>query len=101
MTIRYHCLYIFCLSICLSNVSAQSIRFNEVQASNTVYQDEDGDTPDWIELYNLSNEAIDLNGWSLTDDLTRDSFWTFENTIIDTGVYGALWASGKNRLNAY
>ena len=83
-----------------SEVEAQSIRINEVQASNTVYQDEDGDTPDWIELHNLTNEAINLEGWSLTDNLDNETYWTFNTTVIDSGIYQSLWASGKNRTSA-
>ena len=33
----------------------QSVRINEVSASNTLFYDEDGDTPDWIELYNYGS----------------------------------------------
>ena len=42
---------------------SQSIRINEVAASNSIFLDEDGDTPDWIELYNFGNDEISLNNW--------------------------------------
>jgi len=65
-----------------------------------VYQDEDGDTPDWIELHNLSTEAINLEGWSLTDKIGNEPYWTFTNKILNSGAYEYLWASGKNRISA-
>lgn len=47
-----------------SFVLGQSIQLNEIVSSNgdNLY-DEDGDTPDWIEIYNPTNESIDL--WAL------------------------------------
>ncbi len=42
---------------------------NELVPSNTNgLQDESGAYPDWIELYNTSDEAVDLSGWTITDD---------------------------------
>ena len=38
-----------------------SIQINEVVSSNgDSFYDEDGDTPDWIEIYNSSDELINL-----------------------------------------
>jgi len=71
---------IACIYIAISQVSlSQSLRLNEVQASNTIYLDENGDTPDWIELYNTTTNSINLEGWSLTDDLDKGEYWTFPN----------------------
>jgi hypothetical protein len=39
-----------------------------VAANATGLVDEDGDYSDWIEIYNQSNTALNLAGWSLTDD---------------------------------
>ena len=43
---------------------SEGVVINEVMSSNgsTVY-DEDGDTPDWIELYNSGTVGIDLGGY--------------------------------------
>jgi len=44
---------------------------NEFMSHNdAAYAGEFDDYPDWIELYNAGNIAIDIGGWSLTDDLT-------------------------------
>ena len=43
---------------------SQSIQINEIVSSNqSSYYDEDGETPDWIELYNPTPSNISLNGW--------------------------------------
>ena len=48
---------IFCL-IFSPYLHSQSIRINEISASNTIFFDEDGDTPDWIEIYNYGEQNI-------------------------------------------
>ena len=49
--LRQFVILFFIISISYS----QDIRINEVSSSNSMFYDEDGDTPDWIELYNNSN----------------------------------------------
>lgn len=49
---------------------------NEVMASNTsVLQDEVGAYPDWVELFNPNDRAVDLSGWWMTDDVTEIFKW--------------------------
>ena len=50
-----------------STLYSQSIRINEISASNTIFFDEDGDTPDWIEIYNYGEQNISLHDWSISD----------------------------------
>ena len=63
-------------------------------ASNaSTIQDEVGAYPDWIELYNGTGEAVDLEGWSLTDDVTDPTRWTFgPDQTLEHGVYLLVWA---------
>ena len=87
------------IPLCLlaAPVSAQ-LRISEFMASNvTVTQDEDGAYSDWIEIYNSSNAAVDLNGWHLTDSATNLTRWTFPATNLPAGGYLLVFASGKNR----
>ncbi len=45
------------------------IYINEFMASNvSTYPDEGGAFPDWVELYNASDDEADLSGWWITDD---------------------------------
>ena len=78
-------------------LQAQSIRINEVVSSNSVYFDEDGDTPDWIELYNYGSQNVNLENWTLSDDVSDLSKWTFPNVTIPANDYLLLWASDKDR----
>lgn len=78
-------------------LQAQNIRINEVVSSNSVYFDEDGDTPDWIEIYNYGSQNVSLENWALSDDLSDLSKWTFPNVTIPADDYLLLWASDKDR----
>ena len=78
-------------------LSAQQIRINEAASSNMTFVDEDGDTPDWFELHNLTSDAISLENWTVTDDINEPNKWTFPEVILDADAYLRIWASDKNR----
>ena len=93
MLLRFCLFFVFIFNFSYS----QSIRINEVSASNSIFLDEDGDTPDWIELYNYGTDEISINNWSLTDILDDNKPWTFPDIIIDADEYVIIWASDKDR----
>lgn len=59
--------------------------------------DQDGDTPDWIELFNNTGSPVNLAGWRLTDNPTNLAKWTFPATNIVADGYLIVFASGKDR----
>jgi hypothetical protein len=59
--------------------------------------DEDGERPDWIELHNRGANAVNLLGWSLTDDPDVPGQWTFPSRVLNPGEYLVVFASGKDR----
>ena len=70
----------------------------EFMASNeTTLADEDGDFEDWIEIHNPTGAAIDLTGWSLTDDPGDLSKWLLPARTLPAGDYLLVFASGKDR----
>ncbi|NBV57303.1 MAG: lamin tail domain-containing protein, partial [Bacteroidetes bacterium] len=79
------------------SLNAQTIRFNEVVSSNSVYFDEDGDSPDWIELHNYGNQEVSIANWTLTDDVDDYDKWTFPDITLNSNDYLLLWASSKDR----
>lgn len=87
------------LSLLMSFIgTAQSIIINEVMASNSgFYPDEDGSFEDWIELYNAGEEAVNLEGYGLSDDYDNPFRWTFPEYILQPGEHLWVWASGKDR----
>ena len=90
---RYLIVY-FCA---LCSLSAQTVRINEVVSSNSVHFDEDGDTPDWIELYNYGTQEVSLENWSLSDNEDNLSKWNFPAMTLTPNQYLLLWASSKDR----
>ena len=81
------------------NLTAQTVRINEVVSSNSVYLDEDGDTPDWLEIHNFGTQDVSINGWSLSDDVNDLIKWTFPNITLTPNQYMLLWASSKDRTS--
>ena len=70
----------------------------EFVASNTdSYEDEELDTPDWLELLNGSPAPVSLAGWSLTNDLADKKKWMFPAVTLPANAYRVVFCSGKNR----
>src|SRR5436190_1150621 len=86
------------LAVMGGTAPAQTVLLNEIQVSNGItLVDENGDTPDWIELFNPGSSAVDLNGWGLSDSTNALFKWTFTNATIAPGGYMVVLASGKDR----
>ncbi len=70
------------------------------EGSNRNYallSDEDGEYPDWIELYNSGNSVINLENYSLTDKSSNPDKWIFPSTELAPGAYLTIFCSGKDR----
>ncbi|MFC1761720.1 lamin tail domain-containing protein [Planctomycetota bacterium] len=77
------------------DVSSTALVINELMADNdTTIQDPDGSGyPDWLELYNPSQNTIDLGGMYLTDNLSEPNQWQIPDGVsIEPGGYLLLWA---------
>ncbi|MDA7882068.1 CotH kinase family protein, partial [Akkermansiaceae bacterium] len=70
---------------------------SEFMANNTELEDEDLDTPDWIELFNSGNTAINLSGYYLTNDPLNKTLWALPAITMQPSGYTLVFASGKNR----
>ena len=71
---------------------------NEVLSLNTSnITDENDDYSDWIELYNSSNETVNLNGFSIKDNLIDTAGWVFPEINMAPNSHLLLFASGKDR----
>ncbi len=75
---------------------APEVLVNEFMASNaSTVADATGAYPDWLELYNVTDTDVDLEGWTLTDDLEElDKFTFAADTTIDAGGHLMVWADG-------
>jgi len=74
------------------------VLINEVMASNvSCLLDSDGESSDWIELFNASEHPEALGGWALTDDPLTPCKWIFPEGDLGPGGFLIIFASGKNR----
>ena len=73
------------------------VRINEYTSRNqTALYDHDGDYHDFVEIYNFSDTAVDLSGYTLTDSKDEVTKWQFPNgTTLDAGAYLIVFCSGK------
>ena len=72
---------------------------SEFMADNraTLY-DEDGDSSDWIELFNSGTATVDMGGYFLTRDPAERTQWQIPSpTLIAPGGSLLVFASGKDR----
>jgi hypothetical protein len=89
----------FLLCFCVVSVVEAVPVITEFQANNsTTLTDEDGDGSDWIEIFNPDAGAVDLGGWSLTDDAAALTKWSFPaGTTLGASEFLVVFASDKNR----
>ena len=74
---------------------------NEFMASNhNTINDEDGASSDWIEIYNPSDQSLNLDGYFLTDDAAVLDKWRMPAATVSPGGYLLVFASGKDRAVA-
>ncbi len=80
--------------------SVRAVFINEASSSNSAFEDEDGDSPDWFELHNSESTAVDLTGWSITDDILEPAKWVFPQIELSAGAHLRVWASDKDKAAA-
>ncbi len=80
----------------ISSIPYQDIVINELVASNdstSGISDANGGYGDWIELYNNTDEEVNLSGIYLSDSKTDFKKWAFpEGTLIGGDDYLIVWA---------
>ncbi|MBK8584957.1 MAG: lamin tail domain-containing protein [Bacteroidetes bacterium] len=70
------------------------IVINEICPSNvTTIQNSNGDYDDWIELFNAGGSTVNLQGYGLTDDITKPFRFTFPSFNLASGRRVLIFAS--------
>lgn len=86
------------LAISRSTTLSASFSFNSTGADKIVINEinynpaADFDSGDWIELYNTSDNAVDISGWYFSDSNAEHRFIFAEGTVIDSAGYLVLVA---------
>ena len=63
-----------------------------LSSNNGILNDDNGNSTDWIEIFNPSNQAINLSGYGLTDDASDSFRFVFPNTNLGAGQYLVVFA---------
>ncbi len=83
-------------------ININQLVINEIMTSNKgAYADINGNIYDWIELYNGSNEDINLANYTLSDEESGKSKWIFPNVTIKSKEYLIIYLSGTNNEGLY
>jgi len=76
------------------------IKINEASNSNgSNYLLSNGESPDWIEIYNGGSSPLNLQGYGLSDDLSDLNKWIFPATTIQPMSFVTVLATGNNTVN--
>ena len=95
----YRVLFFVILYYSSLNVKAQGLKLNEIMSSNTfVVYDEDGDTPDWLEIVNYGDSQIDLSDYYLSEGKKNLLKWQLPEFQLQPEEFLLVYASGKDRL---
>ena len=77
-----------------------TLEISEVMTSNVLYfPDENGQYHDYVEIHNLSDSAVKLEGWYLSDSSDKLHRWSFPDVEIPAGAYLAVHCSGEDRVS--
>lgn len=95
----------FVLNAQYNTMSVGAVVINEILATNnSVIANGDGVYGDWIELYNTTSSAVNMDYVNLSDDFSNTTKWTFPSgVIIPANGYQIVWAentSSTGELNS-
>ena len=66
--------------------ASSTVQLNEIMSSNNrLFLDAAGNTPDWVELRNASDSAVDLAGWTLARNATESHMFVFPAQTLAPG----------------
>lgn len=77
------------------------LRINEIMASNSnTLSLQDGTTPDWIEIANISGKSVNMEGYSLSKSTNSASVFVFPDMQLASGECVLVYADSRLRDNA-
>lgn len=82
-------------------VSGENINENATLVINEyspkgILQNENGESADWVELYNASNEQVQISNseWTLSDDRDNPNRYILPDTVLNPGDFLIIWCDG-------
>lgn len=80
-------------------VGNSSLLITEISPVNLTWLDENGDDPAWIEIYNASDTAANLKGYSLVENLEKPRKFVFGDELVAAHSFRTVFCD-KDDLNA-
>lgn len=82
-----------------SGTAAQSgVVISEIMTSNKgIFTDDKGNSSDWVELYNETDQAIDLSQFGLSDDAMDGVKWAFPRVTLQPHGYVVVYLTGDSK----
>ena len=101
MIIRIYVKTFLIAAFMVCSASAE-LRISEFQAENlSTLEDEELNSPDWVEIENTGDSQVDLAGYFLTDNRKKLDKWEFPSGIkVKAGEQVVVFASEKNQHTA-
>ncbi|MDR0515842.1 MAG: CotH kinase family protein [Fibromonadaceae bacterium] len=102
--VLFLCSALFAIISCSDSGSSDSyvfkgnppVMFSEIYTANVSYKDEFGDKPGWVEFYNPADTAVNISGYSLTNN-ANEILWTFGDAAVLPHSYLTVFFSGRNK----
>jgi hypothetical protein len=89
------CTLLFAI-VCTNTTSAQ-LMVNEVSSRNaTMYKEGNKDYEDFIEIFNNTGAAVNLNDYYLSTTRTNPTKWRFFNQTLNAGAYMVVFADNED-----
>jgi autotransporter-associated beta strand protein len=82
--------FFLALLLCVAGALAAPT-INEVQSTNTSLPDAYGQSMDWVEIYNPTEDPIDLTDYYLSDSKSNKLKFRFPATTLAAGGYLVVW----------
>lgn len=77
-------------------VGNSSLVITEISPVNLDWLDETGSDPGWIEIYNAGDEAANLKGYSLVENLAKPRKWIFGDELIAAKSFRTVFCDKGN-----
>ena len=77
-------------------VGQSALRITEISPLNLDWFDEEGNDPSWVEIYNTSDKDVDLDGYTLVENLKNLRKWVFGHDILKAKSFRVVFCDRKN-----
>ena len=94
-------IFLSAASGCSLHPDSGRLIINEIMTQNVSFlTDASGNTPDWIELFNIGTTDVSLKGWYLSDNELDPDKYAFPDVTVKAGEYRVVFCDGQNYYDA-